>query len=79
MEAKAIMTLFGFVMGGLFLLVALLSTRHKVTLVLFNPWLLRQVRYHDRPRTFAAIVLLYWLLGMLGVGAAVASCSGVFH
>lgn len=79
MESNATAAVIGFVAGGVFLLAALLSTLSKVTLVLFNPWLLRQVRYQDQPRTFTAVVLLYWLLGVFGVAAAVATLAGVFR
>jgi hypothetical protein len=79
MESNATASVIGFVAGGAFLLVALFSTLSKVTLVLFNPCLLRQVRYQDKPRTFTAVVLLYWLFGILGVAAAIASLAGVFR
>jgi len=79
MESSATASVIGFVAGGAFLLVALFSTSSKVTLVLLSPWLLRQVRYQDKPGTFTVVVLLYWFLGILGVAAAIASLAGVFQ
>jgi hypothetical protein len=57
----------------MFLLVALFSTLSKATLVLFTPWLLRQVKYHDQPNTFRVVVFAYWLLGLGGIVAAFAA------
>lgn len=57
----------GFVFGGPFLLLALYSTLSKVTVVIFNPWLLRPLRHRDQPKMFIAVVILYWLLASVGV------------
>jgi hypothetical protein len=65
----------GFVFGGIFLLFAVVSTVSKVTLVVFNPWLLRQVRYRDQPRAFIVIVSIYWVLGGVGISVAIAAIA----
>jgi hypothetical protein len=72
MNSSATAAVIGFVFGGIFLLLALFSTLSKVTLSLFNPWLFRRVSYHEQPRTFAAVVFLYWLLGAAGIIVAIA-------
>jgi len=69
----------GLVLGGCFLLAALASTISKVTLSVFNPWLLREVRYGEHPRAFVALVLFYWLFGLAGVGTGIAAFCGVLH
>ena len=78
MESNATVSVIGLAVGVVFLLVALFSTLSKVTLVLFNPWLLRQVRYRDKPRMFTAVVLVYWFLGIFGVAVAISISAGVF-
>lgn len=72
MDGNATMVI-GFVLGAAFLLLALLSTISRITLSLFNPWLLRQVAYRDRPKTFVAVVCLYWFLGGSGLVIAIAT------
>ena len=69
----------GIVLGGGFLVAALASTLSRVTLSVFNPWLLREVRYGERPKVFVALVLVYWLLGLLGVGSGIAALCGGFR
>ena len=66
----------GIVLGGGFLVAALASTLSRVTLSVFNPWLLREVRYREHPRAFVALVLFYWLFGLLGVGTSLAALCG---
>jgi hypothetical protein len=66
----------GLIMGGGFLLAALASTLSRVTLSVFNPWLLREVRYSEHPRAFVALVLFYWLFGLVGVGTGIAALFG---
>lgn len=79
MDSNVTAAVIGFILGGIFLLVALFSTVSKVTLGLFNPWLLREVAYRDRPRTFPAVVCLYWFLGVSGVAIAIATIAGAFR
>ena len=69
----------GLVIGGIFLLLALVSTVSKVTLVVFNFWPLREIKYRDQPRTFTAIVFLYWLLGAVGVAVGITVLAGGFR
>jgi hypothetical protein len=66
----------GLVLGGGFLVAALASSLSRVTLSVFNPWLLREVRYSEHPRAFVALVLLYWLFGLSGVGTSIAALCG---
>ena len=66
----------GLVIGGGFLVAALASTLSRVTLSVFNPWLLREVRYREHPRAFVALVLIYWLVGLAGVGTGMAALCG---
>jgi hypothetical protein len=78
MNDSATAALIGLVLGGGFLAAALASTRSKVTLCVVNWWLLREVRYREHPRAFVALVLFYWLFGLLGVGTGiVALCGGL--
>ena len=63
MQDNSAIALLSIVFGVVFLLVAVASTVSKVTLSLFNPWLGRQIRYRDHPRTFIAVVFFYWLFG----------------
>lgn len=76
MTAHATTGIVALIFGAVFLLLALVSTFSKVTLVMFNPWLFRQLRYHDQPRAFTAIVFLYWLLGAVGIAVAIAVLTG---
>jgi hypothetical protein len=71
----ATVSIVGFIFGALFLLLALVSTVSKVTLVLFNPWLLRELRYRHQPRTFIAVVLIYWLLGALALVVGISTLA----
>ena len=48
-----------------------LVLRHYRRGGVLGPWLGRQIRYRERPRTFIALVLLYWLLGAAAVVVAV--------
>ncbi len=66
----------GIILGGGFVLAALASTLSRVTVSVFNPWLLHQVRYSEHPRAFVALVLFYWLFGLLGVGTGFAALCG---
>jgi hypothetical protein len=61
------MAVIGLLFGAVFLVLALVSTISKVTLSVFNPWLGRQIRHRDEPRTFIAVVFVYWLLGAAAV------------
>jgi hypothetical protein len=67
MRDNTTIALIGLVFGIVFLVLAYASTVSKVTLSVFNPWLGRQIRHGDQPRTFMAVVLLYWLMGAAGV------------
>jgi hypothetical protein len=71
MQNSSEMALVGLVFGAVFLVLALVSTISKVTLSAFNPWLGRQIRYRDHPRTFIAVVFLYWLMGAASVIIAI--------
>ena len=73
MNQTSAMAVLGIVFGAVFLLVAIASTVSKVTLSLFNPWLGRQIRYRDHPRTFIAVVFFYWLFGAAAIVMAVVS------
>ena len=66
----------GIVVGVGFMVVALASTLSRITISLFNPWLLREVRHAEHPKAFVALVLTYWLLGLLGVGSGIAGLCG---
>ena len=66
----------GLVFGLGFLAVALALTLSRVTLSMFNPWLLRQVRHSEHPRAFLALVLAYWVFGLAGVGLSIAALAG---
>jgi hypothetical protein len=77
MTTNATWAIVGFTFGGIFLLLALVSTLSKVTLVVFNPWLLRELRYRDQPRAFTTVVFLYWLLGAAGVAGDMAALAGL--
>lgn len=76
MTANATAAIIGLVLGLGLLAVALASTLSRVTLSLFNPWLLRQVRHSEHPRVFLALVLFYWLFGLAGVGVGIAALAG---
>ena len=76
MTANSTAAIIGLVCGLGFLAVALASTLSRVTLSLFNPWLLRQVRRSEHPRAFLALVLFYWLIGLAGVGVGIAALAG---
>ena len=68
MNENSAIAFLGVVVGIVFLLVALASTRSKVTMVLFNtPWFGREIKYTERPRTFIAIVFFYWLCGAVTI------------
>jgi amino acid transporter len=73
MQNSSSIALLGVVFGAVFLLVAIASILSKVTLSLFNPWLGRQIRYRDHPRTFIALVFFYWLFGAAAVVMAIVS------
>lgn len=73
MQNTSAMALVGLVFGAVFLVLAFVSTVSKVTLSVFNPWLGRQVRHRDQPRTFIAVVFLYWLIGAAAVVIALVS------
>jgi hypothetical protein len=73
MQNNSGIVLVGLVFGAVFLVLAFLSTISKVTLIIFNPWLGRQIRYRDHPRTFIAVVFFYWLMGAAGVIIAIVS------
>ena len=73
MQNNSGMVVLGLVFGAVFLLVANASTVSKVTLGLFNPWLGRQIRYRDHPRTFIAVVFFYWLIGVAAVVMTIVS------
>jgi hypothetical protein len=60
-----------FIFGGSFLLLALISTFAKVTFIVLNPWLLRELRCRDQPMAFAVTVFLYWLLGAGGTAIGI--------
>jgi hypothetical protein len=76
MNSSATAAVIGLVLGAGFLVAALASTLSRVTLSVFNPWLLRQVRYREQPRAFVALVLFYWLFGLAGVGTGIAAMFG---
>jgi len=65
------MALVGVLFGVMLLVLAFVSTISKVTLSIFNPWLGRQIRFRNRPRTFVAVVFFYWLTGAAGVIIAI--------
>jgi hypothetical protein len=71
MHSDSAMALVGLVFGAVFLVLAFASTVSKVTLSVFNPWLGRQIRHRDHPRTFIAVVFVYWLLGAAAVVFAI--------
>ena len=76
MNSNATLAVIGLVFGAVFLVVALASTLSKVTLSVFNPWLLREVRHREHPGAFVALVLVYWALGLLGIVSGIAALSG---
>jgi hypothetical protein len=76
MNGSATAAIVGLVLGGGFLAAALASTLSRVTLSVFNPWLLREVRHSEHPGAFVALVLLYWALGLAGVGSGIAGLVG---
>ena len=76
MDSSATAAIIGLILGGGFLVAALASTLSRVTLSVFNPWLLREVRYREHPRAFVALVLFYWLFGLAGVGTGIAAMFG---
>jgi hypothetical protein len=59
-------------LGGWFLGGALASTLSKVAL-------LTQVRNSEHPRAFLALVSIYWVLGLVGVGVGIAALFGDFR
>ncbi len=73
MKDNLAVALLGIVFGAVFLLVAIASTFSKVTLSLFNPWLGRQIRYREHPRTFIAVVFFYWLFGVAAIVMSIVS------
>ena len=73
MHNNSAMALVGLVLGGVFLLLAFVSTVSKVTLSVFNPWLGRQIRHRDHPRTFISVVFGCWLMGAAAVVLALMS------
>ena len=73
MHNDSAMALIGLVFGAVFLVLAFVSTISKVTLSVFNPGLGRQIRHRDHPRTFIAVVFVYWLLGAAAVVFALVS------
>jgi hypothetical protein len=76
MQNTSATALIGLVVGGVFLVLAFIATVSKVTLSVFNPWLGRQIRHRDCPRTFIAVVFLYWLIGVAAeVGGIVSVLS----
>jgi hypothetical protein len=79
MNSSATAAIIGLILGGGFLIAALASTLSRVTLSVFNPWLLREVRYREHPRAFVALVLFYWLFGLAGVGTSIAALLGGFR
>lgn len=66
-------SIIGFIVGGIWLSLALFSTRSKVTLSLFGPWLFREVRYQQKPILFIGLVLFYSLLGLSGIAFGIAN------
>ncbi len=75
MHSDSATALIGLVIGAAILLLAFVSTISKVTLSVFNPWLGRQIRQRDHPRTFIAVVSVYWLLGAAAVVVAIVSLA----
>jgi type IV secretory pathway VirB2 component (pilin) len=75
MHNNSAMALVGLVFGAVFLVLAFASTVSKVTLSVFNPWLGRQIRHRDHPRTFITVVLIYWLFGAAAVVFAIVSLA----
>lgn len=75
MHSDSATALIGLVIGAAILLLAFVSTISKVTLSVFNPWLGRQIRQRDHPRTFIAMVFVYWLLGAAAVVVAIVSLA----
>jgi hypothetical protein len=73
MQEKSAMALVGLVFGAVFLVLAIVSTVSKVTVNVFNPWLGHQIRHREYPRTFIAVVFLYWLLGVAAVAITIVS------
>ncbi|MCX6924762.1 MAG: hypothetical protein NT154_16340 [Verrucomicrobia bacterium] len=73
MHNDSAMTLIELAFGAVFLVLAFVSTLSKVTLSAFNPWLGRQIRHSDHPRTFIAVVFVYWLLGAAALTSALTS------
>jgi hypothetical protein len=59
-------------LGGWFLGGALASTLSKVAL-------LTEVRHSEHPRAFLALVSIYWVLGLVGVGVGIAALFGDFR
>jgi len=73
MNLGATAGIIGLVLGGGFLVAALASTLSRVTLSVFNPWVLHEVRYREHPKVFVGLVLFYWLFGLAGFGIGIVS------
>ena len=72
MTSTAGMSILVLLLGGLFLAGALASTFSKVAL-------LTQVRLNEHPRAFLALVSIYWVLGLAGVGVGIAAFLADFR
>jgi hypothetical protein len=56
-------------LGGWFLAGALTSTLSKAAV-------LTRVRHNEHPRAFLALVSIYWVLGLVGVGVGITALLG---
>ena len=73
MHSDSAMAPIGLILGAAILVLAFVSTVSRDTLSVFNPWLGRQIRHGDHPRTFITVVIVYWLLGAVAVVFAIMS------
>ena len=72
MTSTAGMAILVLLLGGGFLAGALASILSKVAL-------LTQVRHCEHPQAFLALVSIYWVLGLAGVGVGIAALLGGFR
>jgi hypothetical protein len=65
------MGIIALIFGGGFLAAAVASMRSQVAL-------LTEVRRREHPRAFLALVSLYWVLGLTGIGVGIVALLGGF-
>jgi len=71
MTSSAGMAIIALVLGAWFLAAALVSTRSRVAL-------LTEVRQGEHPRAFLALVSLYLVLALVGIGVGIMALLGGF-